>query len=98
MNKPTIRELQKLATRLGFRGMKSFAELYRGGTLTAFGHKENSAPTFWIHLTTDYKVESIEVHKTYFQPTVQIINVNEFVADSPKTIKEVIIFLNNKFG
>lgn len=94
MVQPTIRELQKIATSLGFRGLKSFAELYRGGTKTAFGHPQNSMPTLWIHLkpNTD-QVRCIEVHSTYFKPTSKVIEVNNFIGENTKSVTELIKFL-----
>lgn len=91
---PTIRQLQKIATSLGYRGLKSFAELYVGGTKTAFGHPQNSAPTLWIHLkpNTD-QVQGIEVHTTYFKITDEVISVNKFIGDGTKSVSEIIEFL-----
>lgn len=90
-----LRNLQKIATRLGYRGMKSFAEIYRGGTINTFGHPQNSMWTFTILLTTDDKVCGIEVHRTYFKATPQMELLAAFATfQNPKTIEEVLEYFN----
>ena len=88
---PTKRQLQKIATQMGFRGMKSFADMYKGGTLNAFGHPQNSMTTLTVKLTLDDKVCGIELNTKYFTTTPQIIAFNNVVNyDNPVEVIEAI--------
>ena len=96
MNQPTKRQLQKIATQMGFRGMKSFADMYKGGNPNAFGHPQNSMTTLTVQLTVDGDVRGIELNTKYFTPTPQIIAFNKLVDfDSPVGIIEAIKIANN---
>ena len=76
---------------MGFRGLKSMNDLYRGGTLNAFGHSNNSATTLTVQLTQDNKVYGIELNTKYFAMTEQIKKFNEVVNfDNPMEIDKAI--------
>lgn len=94
MAKPTMRELQKLATRLGFRGLKSYRELYTGGAINTFGHPQNSIWTLTILLNPEGLCRGIEVHSTYFKSTEQIQRLNRVLSfKNPQSIDWCINFL-----
>ena len=91
----TVRELQKLATKLGFRGLKSFAEIYKGGAKQTFGHPQNSMWTLTVHIDNNDVVSHIEIHRTYFTQTPQIIALHEFLGKEGKPLNEAIAFVEN---
>ena len=91
MNLPTKRQLQKIATSMGFKGMKSFADMYKGGTFNAFGRPDCSMTILTVVLTLDNKVCGIDLNRTHFTPTPQIIAFNKLVDfDNPVGIIEAI--------
>jgi len=80
MTKPTKRDLQKIATSLGYqKGIKSYSDIYVGGTFNTFGYKSCSMWVLTIHLDRNNLVRCIEVYTTHFKVTEQVNRVNKFI-------------------
>ena len=89
--------LGKIATRLGYKNAVSFQKLYKGGCPNTFGYPKNSISYFTIHQNKDKNIIKIEVNKTYFSESKQVLKVNSFCSyDNPKSINEVLTFLSLK--
>ena len=90
--------LFKISTRLGFKGVKSYSNIYKGGSINTFGNKNNSVSFFTIHLNkNEDSVLRIETNTTYFKPTEQINKINSLVSfENPMALNDVLTYLTKK--
>jgi len=83
VKKLTHRQLQKIATSF-YRGMKSFADLYSGGSYNVFGRRRDSVSTLTILVTSDNLIRGVEMNSTYFVANDRVKYFNSKVSyDNP---------------
>ena len=92
-----LKQLTSLANKLGYhKGLKSFSELYKVGSINTFGWSDASMWTLTININRGDKVCGVEVCSTYFGATPRVVALREFATwTEPKTVEECIEFLDN---
>ena len=86
--KELIKNLNKLANKLGFGKVWSYDKIW-GTTINTFGRPDASMWFFTISLNDDSKIVGIEVHSTYFGITPQVKAIREACDfDNPITFEQ----------
>tara|TARA_R110000868_G_scaffold411024_1_gene701386 strand:+ start:5277 stop:5585 length:309 start_codon:yes stop_codon:yes gene_type:complete len=67
----------KLAKALGYGSLKSFDDLYKGGTVNVFGNPMDSVSKLKIYTNSEDKVSRVEVNVKYFTITTQVDRLND---------------------
>jgi hypothetical protein len=86
----TIKELSKLANKLGYGKLTSYQTLWNS-VINTFGKRDASMWFLTIQLNDDDKVVGIEINTTYFKATEQIKKINKVANfDNPISVAEAI--------
>lgn len=89
----TIKELSKLAKKLGYGTLTSYYTLW-GTVKNTFGMRDASMWFLTIQLNDDNKVVGIEINTTYFKATEQVKKINKVANfDNPISVAEAIELL-----
>ncbi len=92
-----IRKGSELNKLLGYKGLRSFALIYIGGSANAWGSPEASMHTIKHCLTSEDKIRFVETHTTYFKVRKETQELNEWLElEGPKTQDECIEFLKQR--
>lgn len=103
----SIKAAAQLNKLLGYRGLKSFATLYNGGSKNAWGYPDASMHTLKHEFYSDWadsnkpvetdKIRFVATHTTYFKVTPETARLNKWLeANGPATVTECITYLNTK--
>jgi hypothetical protein len=85
----------KLAKALGYGNVKSFDDLYNGGTVNVFGNPTDNVSMLKIYTNTEDKVSMVEVNIKYFTKTSQVSRLNDKLEEvNGMTFDECLEWLN----
>ena len=80
---------------LGYRGLKSYADLCTKGSVNVWGRSENSAPTLTHHINNEGKIYFVETNTTYFKPMPQVTDLNRYLEENgPQDTQTVIGYVS----
>lgn len=86
----TVTQLTKIANKLGYGKLISNATLYNGGNARTFTKPHNGVWSLTIKIV-DGLICGIEVNKTYFKETPQVIEFNQLATyENPIDIDEAL--------
>lgn len=94
--KYTIKAGKELNTLLGYkRAMESFATLYNGGSINAFGYSDASTHTLKHEFAAGSQlIRFVATHTTYFKVTPETTKLNNWLeAEGPKSVIECIEYM-----
>lgn len=87
---------KSLCSLLGYKGLKSMSEMYKGGTYNAFGHPQSSARTLTLEINASDRIVGIDLHAIYVKPTPEVLSLVAEIAKHPEgmTLTDCIAFVS----